>query len=331
MDRREVVVNRQYQRSDRVWPSAARSFLIESLLLGFPMPKVYLHAKTDLKTRQTVKEIIDGQQRSRAIHDYFHDRFPLSQRLETEEVRGRRYSELEPEWQSRFLTYPISLDLFVSATAQEVQEIFRRLNSYTIPLNPEELRHARFQGEFKWAIYGLSRRYWTVFLNNAIFTEKGLVRMQDTKLLTEVSHAVQNGIATTNKTTLDAMYRKYDDDVEGTKRIYDRLSRTLDQLASFDFLKELDLARPHIVYSLMVTLANNHEPIPGLERPALVDLSDVVEVERRLAELGEAMVLDEEGLKESPWRRFVVSSSSRTNVREQREARVQAIQDALTA
>jgi hypothetical protein len=67
MDRKEVIVNKNYQRSDQVWPHAARSFLIESILLGFPIPKIYLHSKTDLKTRKTIKEIVDGQQRSRAI------------------------------------------------------------------------------------------------------------------------------------------------------------------------------------------------------------------------------------------------------------------------
>src|SRR5262245_10556809 len=107
MERHEIIVNKNYQRSDQVWPDVARSFLIESILLGFPIPKVYLHSKTDLKTRRTIKEIVDGQQRSRAINDFFCDRLRLSRHLETEELRGRNYSELEEDWQSRFITYSI--------------------------------------------------------------------------------------------------------------------------------------------------------------------------------------------------------------------------------
>jgi hypothetical protein len=78
MERKDIIVNKTYQRSDKVWPDSARSFLIESVLLGYPVPKIYLHSKTDLKTRRTIKEIVDGQQRSRAIFDFFNDNFNLS-------------------------------------------------------------------------------------------------------------------------------------------------------------------------------------------------------------------------------------------------------------
>jgi len=35
-----IVVNRDYQRTDTVWPPAARSYLIETILLGYPIPKI---------------------------------------------------------------------------------------------------------------------------------------------------------------------------------------------------------------------------------------------------------------------------------------------------
>ena len=40
MREKTITVNHDYQRSDKVWPTAARSYLIETLLLGFPMPKL---------------------------------------------------------------------------------------------------------------------------------------------------------------------------------------------------------------------------------------------------------------------------------------------------
>lgn len=60
LHRKEVRVNRDYQRSDKVWPPAAQSFLIETILLGYPLPKLSLHQITDIKTRRSVREIIDG-------------------------------------------------------------------------------------------------------------------------------------------------------------------------------------------------------------------------------------------------------------------------------
>jgi hypothetical protein len=67
MQRKEIVVNSDYQRSDKVWPPAARSFLIETILLNYSMPKLSLYQVTDVKSRKTYKEIVDGQQRSKIV------------------------------------------------------------------------------------------------------------------------------------------------------------------------------------------------------------------------------------------------------------------------
>jgi uncharacterized protein with ParB-like and HNH nuclease domain len=68
----KIYVNKDYQRSDERWSSVARSFLIESILLGYPLPKFYLYPITDTKQRRSLKEIVDGQQRTMAIVDFFY-------------------------------------------------------------------------------------------------------------------------------------------------------------------------------------------------------------------------------------------------------------------
>lgn len=332
MDRKEITINRDYQRSDKVWPDNAKSFLIESVLLGFPIPKIYLHSKTDLKTRKTTKEVVDGQQRSRTIHDYFHDRFALSRSLETEEIRGLCYSNLDEDWQARFVSYSLSIDLFVSVSAEEVRQIFRRMNSYTVPLNPEELRHAEYQGGFKWFIYRLSHKYAPFLRKAGVFSEKSLVRMQDMKLFTEICHAMENGVRTTNKAALESLYRKYDvDDAGGMLAFKEPIEIAFDKIAAFEFLASSPLARPHIIYALALAIINAERDIPDLARQALIDLNDVDEAERRLAELSEAMALEGADLNASPWKDFVEASSSRTNVKEQRVRRIEAFKHALAA
>ena len=59
MREKSIIVNHDYQRSDKVWPPAARSYLIETILLGFPIPKLSLYQTTDLKTKKTKKNM-DG-------------------------------------------------------------------------------------------------------------------------------------------------------------------------------------------------------------------------------------------------------------------------------
>lgn len=78
MKDRSILINREYQRSPKVWPPAARSYLIDTILSGYPVPKFSLYQKTELRTRKTVKEIVDGQQRSQAILDFFNEDLRLS-------------------------------------------------------------------------------------------------------------------------------------------------------------------------------------------------------------------------------------------------------------
>src|SRR4051794_11180723 len=94
LDRGEVSVNRDYQRSPRIWPTAARSFLIETVILNFPIPKLSLHQKTDAVTLLPHKEVVDGQQRTFALKDFRENKFRLSTRLDTEDLHGKRFKDL---------------------------------------------------------------------------------------------------------------------------------------------------------------------------------------------------------------------------------------------
>ena len=71
--RRELVVNRNYQRGSGLWPSTARSYFIDTILTGFPFPKLYFYEQLDSRTKD-IKEIVDGQQRISSIIDFLQDK-----------------------------------------------------------------------------------------------------------------------------------------------------------------------------------------------------------------------------------------------------------------
>src|ERR1700722_10542998 len=131
-----IKINREYQRSDRVWPDAAQSFLIETILLGYPVPKLALYQETDRISRKTVNEIVDGQQRTVAIRSFFDNVLRLKSDLELVEAAGKTYEELDVTLQDKFLEYALGFDQFVGASPTDVREVFRRINSYEVPLNP---------------------------------------------------------------------------------------------------------------------------------------------------------------------------------------------------
>jgi hypothetical protein len=109
-----------------------------------------------------------------------------------------------------FLNYALTADLFVGATPEDIREMFRRMNSYTVPLNAEEKRHSEFQGEFKWFVYRLSQKYAQTLENIGAFSERALARMQDARLMTEFCYGGIYGIETTKASDLRRLYSERD-------------------------------------------------------------------------------------------------------------------------
>jgi Protein of unknown function DUF262 len=335
MQRKEIIVNNEYQRSDKVWPPPARSYLIETVLQDFPIPKLSLHQKTDVKSRRIIKEIVDGQQRSRAILDFYEDKFALTKSVETSEWVGLRFSSMEDALQQQFLDYQLSIDLFTAASDAQVREMFRRMNSYTIPLNQEEQRHAKWQGLFKWFVHRISRRYDEAFLILGLFAEKGLVRMQDTKLITEVCRALTNGLETTKATPLDEMYRLFDEQFPQSEEFELRLTTAFDQLLQWKDLHKTSLMKPHVAYALLLALIHVRRAVPKLQEyfpsPNLSQFDESA-VLARLTGMAEALDASEDELSQltPTLRDFVAGSETRTNVKTQRQKRFVSFCHALT-
>jgi hypothetical protein len=332
-ERSEVSINSNYQRSDKVWPRPAQSFLIETILLGFPIPKLFLHHKTDIRARSSIKDVVDGQQRTRAIIDYYHDAYRLGRNLtEVPEAAGMTYSELPDLLKAKFLNYGLNFDTFVEATDEQVREVFRRMNSFTVPLNPEEQRHAIYQGPFKWFARNVAADYEDAFIRAGTFSGKQIVRMQDTKLVTEIAAAFFNGITTTNRQQLDRIYRdrnsgeSFDEEADLDKRFH----AALDLVFSFEELFQTPLLRrTYVVYSFVLAAMHVHKPVAKLA--AEFDMGQTRPVGHgeqlvNLSLLADALENDER----DDFRDFVVASSEKTNVASQRIIRFQWLCRALT-
>lgn len=328
LEANKIQVNWDYQRSEEVWPAAAQGFLIESILMGFPVPKLYLHQQTDRVSRTTLYFIVDGQQRTAAIRSFYDNDLRLSKKLEMEDAAGRTYEELPDELQAQFLSYPLGLDVFVNASEEQVREVFRRINSYEVPLNPEEQRHARWQGEFKWYIYHLARAVEPYFDRFGTFTDTQYVRMQDMKLLAEISHALLYGITTTNKQSLDKLYSEYNESFKETRDFHRRITDAARFIDSLEGVREGNLMKPFSMYSLLLAVAHAKKRVPALDSDGRGGggLDTAKNCQRRLSILAAAM-----DAEKPPRRlvRFARATEKGTNVKAKRATRFEFFLDAV--
>jgi uncharacterized protein with ParB-like and HNH nuclease domain len=83
-DKNALVLRPPFQRNP-VWTETQRSYLIDSILRGYPIPELYMQEAVDSKGRE-VHTVVDGQQRIRACLEFVEGNFSL---IETE----------SPEWQ----------------------------------------------------------------------------------------------------------------------------------------------------------------------------------------------------------------------------------------
>ncbi len=109
-----ITVDNSYQRK-YIWQQKDQIALIETILLGFPIPEIYLWANdTDPNTGDTKYSIVDGQQRLTTIQRYLNDEFKLNKasidKVDADYV-GKYFSDLSPENKREFWRYQFSIDL----------------------------------------------------------------------------------------------------------------------------------------------------------------------------------------------------------------------------
>lgn len=155
IDSKDIIVP-FYQRK-YVWKIEQASKLIESFLMGLPVPQVFLYVNND-----EVLEIIDGQQRIMSIK-YFFDGFfgeadnrdkkqifKLKGLSERSEYNGKTFKELSEKDQRKLRNSTLRAinikQLRPSSGSDSVFHIFQRLNTGGTQLKPQEIRNAVYRG-----------------------------------------------------------------------------------------------------------------------------------------------------------------------------------------
>lgn len=147
MEHGEINMNTDFQREGNLWTEEQQSRLIESILLGLPLPAFYF----DTANKQW--DIIDGLQRCCAIENFCVKKTLRLRGLEfLAEKDGKQYLEglgfddLDRELQRSIITRPITINLIKKAPRSIRFILFKRLNTGGLELKPQEIRNAVYQG-----------------------------------------------------------------------------------------------------------------------------------------------------------------------------------------
>lgn len=139
---KEINLNPEFQRNKGLWDRKKQSRLIESILMGIPLPLFYF-----AENNGGGLSVVDGLQRLHTITEYFKNEFKLQDLTYISGVKGKYFKDLPREHQARIERYQIQVYVMSADTPETVKlDIFERINSGGTPLNKQEMRHALYKG-----------------------------------------------------------------------------------------------------------------------------------------------------------------------------------------
>lgn len=195
-----------FQRNP-VWTEKQRSFLIDSILKGYPIPEVYLQEKVDAEGK-SITVVVDGQQRIGSFLRFIAGEFSIDA---SQSVRwgGMLFSDLSESEKISFYKYKFVVRILPDIDDEEIYNIFRRINQNNVALNEQELRQSTYRGDFIQSMNAIAdKSYWD---NLALFSPQKIRRMKDVEYISELSIAFLNGIQN-KKQKLNYFYALYETD-----------------------------------------------------------------------------------------------------------------------
>ncbi|MGC8622217.1 MAG: DUF262 domain-containing protein [Caldisphaera sp.] len=287
----ELLLVPRFQRR-AVWKDEARSYLIDSIINGYPIPQIYMRIKIDTESGKSVREVVDGQQRLRAILDFLKDKFGIMS-VHNKLYGGMLFSRLPEEVQNEFLNYELSTMLILDEKDTTVLEVFNRLNTYTITLNKIEKLNAKYFGAFKQTAFELGINFNRFWLDNKILTEKNILRMDDAGLCAELLIAMMAGIKPGGKKVLEEFFKNYDDEFKERDKFVERFKKVIDIIGDI-FSGELVNTKFHekgLFYSLFCVIYNSTYGLEGIQARERVKITqgDYLKVKEALLELDKTL------------------------------------------
>jgi len=293
-DQRDALVLQPKFQRRLVWLPKPKSYLLDSIVRGFPIPPIYIREILDPDRRKTVREVVDGQQRMQTILDFLDDRSVILSD-HNEDVGGKKFSELHSNIRKRILNYPFSVVVLVGADDADVFRTFERLNSYTLPLTSQEKLNAKFFGRFKQFVFRLGQDHLEFWRSNGILTDRKIVRMAEAELTSELIVAMMAGFQDKKK-SLEGYYEKYDDSFPDRRRLRKEFEDTVVTIQAIfgEELVESVYSKKALFYSLFCALYDVTHGLPAspIERKfdhVGIGKGSLASVRRSLNRLGEAL------------------------------------------
>lgn len=143
----DLVIDPAFQRLFR-WDAYQKTRLIETILIGLPMPSIFVVQKED-----STWELIDGLQRLSTVFSFIgtrgeDEKWKLKEGDILKEIKNLYYDDLSPRAKRNIRRYTCRVEIISYDADYDVRyELFERLNTGGSPLSDQEIRNAIYRAE----------------------------------------------------------------------------------------------------------------------------------------------------------------------------------------
>lgn len=178
----KIITQPDFQRN-LVWKEKPKSQFIESILLNFPIPFIYLNEIIQKKgnTAESKYMIIDGLQRTSTLESFYKNEFTLSGLEAIPQYNNFTFENLPEILQTKFEDKKLNIFILKPSTPMEVvYDLFNRINTGGTQLNRQEVRNCIYIGKSTKLLKELSEEK---YFKDSISHGVSPIRMKDRELI----------------------------------------------------------------------------------------------------------------------------------------------------
>lgn len=257
-----------YQRRS-VWNQDYKDFFVDTVLNGYPAPAIFIYQEITPEGVSKVS-VVDGKQRLSTLFEFANNIFPIYEKATIERFRGKYFKDLDTEAKQDFWKYQFAIEYVPSSDDKIIGSIFDRINRNVIKLTPQELRHAKFNGDFITTVEELTSWMFEYLGGNfPTIDRKSKKQMKDVEIVAQLLLFLEEGVRTYSQEYLDKAFSDRDINWELKEEIENEFRSTVKSIKEIlDLSKDISLYKTRLknqadFYSLFGAIAELNRESDG--------------------------------------------------------------------
>ena len=227
-----------------VWTNKVKDRFLETVALGLPFPEIFIATgEIDTVTMKRKNLLVDGQQRVSTLRQYVQGSEDLVLTL------VQPYAQLSEAAKTRFLDYGVVVRDLGTVTAEQIKDVFSRINSTDYALKTMERLNALFSGAYNKFCEDLSKN--PFFEKHGVFTWADWRRMRDLDFCVILVTTLLSTYY--NRDELNREYlRRYNDEFPDGDRLSPEIAKVFDFVESCSFGPKSRVWKKTDLFTLLV-------------------------------------------------------------------------------